>query len=90
MTEPEYIEEYRMASRASDFLSLPVQNKSNITQRRQAEIKPFIDRMPEMEKSYVCFLLSHVPTDDLHAFWVQCSKARNFYAFFQWALKVKK
>ncbi|MER0170329.1 MAG: hypothetical protein DU489_06945 [Nitrosomonas sp.] len=36
-------------------------------------------------------MLSHIPTEDLHAFYRQCETAKiPFGAFFYWSLKVKK
>lgn len=36
-------------------------------------------------------LLSHIPSDDLHAFYRQCETANiPFSAYFFWSLKIKK
>lgn len=38
----------------------------------------------------MAFLLTGVPTADLHAFWKACESAKNFSKFFWWRLSDKK
>jgi hypothetical protein len=54
-----------------------------LTDRKTKQLRPVIDRE-------LVFILGHIPTADLHAFYRQCEGARSFGRYFWWAIKPKK
>jgi hypothetical protein len=64
-------------------------DKSKIVNERQAALEPFVKAMPDMKVARIAMLVAHVKTADLYPFLKDCQRARNFAAYFQWALKKK-
>jgi hypothetical protein len=44
-------------------------------------------KLVEADARTIAFKLSHIPTEDLHAFHEQCSRAKSFSKYFYWSLK---
>ena len=74
-----------------------VENRlDRIASERAEMLKKFLDRLnPErimskrraFDARFIAVKLAHIPTGDLYAFYQQCEKAKNFGAYFWWALK---
>ncbi len=63
-----------------EILSQFLRHNLQLTDRKTKTLRPITDRE-------LAIKLSHVPTNDLHAFYKQCLSARSFSRYFWWALK---
>lgn len=80
----------------------PKIERSKITNERQNLLKMFLDVKVDgimvrkgstfvpISPSRLGFALSHIPTEDLYAFYKQCENAKHFGKYFWWALKPQK
>lgn len=58
---------------------------------RQAMLKLFCDRMPDMPPSLIAAKMAHIPTEQLHETYQLISKgAKNFTALWRWHFMPKK
>lgn len=69
--------------------------KSKTASERAELIEKFLTRLnkaregtpyPPLKPAAIAFKLSHIPTSDLYAFYKECERAKNFGAYFWWAL----